>query len=75
MQENSDYAFTVPVTSDNKYIIFGTSEERIKIWYLQKRHETVLEGHAEVVTNVKLISDDKYIVSCSIDRLWEYEIV
>ena len=49
MQENSDYAFTVAVTSDNKYIIFGTSEERIKIWYLQKRHEAVLEGHANLV--------------------------
>ena len=49
MQENSDYAFTVAVTSDNKYIIFGTLEERIKIWYLQKRHETVLEGHANLV--------------------------
>ena len=57
------------MTSDNKYIISVS-------WnFLQKRHETVLEGHAEVVTNVKLISDDKYIVSWSIDRLWEYEIV
>ena len=56
------------MTSDNKYIICFLK-------FLQKRHETVLEGHAEVVTNVKLISDDKYIVSWSIDRLWEYEIV
>ena len=46
MQENLDNTFTVAVTSDNKYIIFGTSEERIKFWYLQKRHEAVLEGHA-----------------------------
>ena len=41
MQENLDNTFTVAVKSDNKYIIFGTCEERIKFWYLQKRHEAV----------------------------------
>ena len=41
------------MTSDNKYIIFATSGGIIKIWnFLQKRHENVLEGHADDVTNV-----------------------
>ena len=49
---------------------------KIRIWnVLDKRQEAVLKGHIGSVSFVKIIVDDKYIISSSSDktiRLWNF---
>ena len=60
---------SVVATSDNKYIISGSSDKTIIIWnFLDKRQEAVLKEHSETVLTLALTSDNKYIVSGSADN-------
>ena len=60
---------SVAITSDNKYIISGSSDKTIRIWnLLEKRQEAVLEGHTNSVTSIAITSDNKYIISGSEDK-------
>ena len=67
---------TITVTSDNKYIISGSSDKTIRIWNLLERtQEAVLEGHFSYVNSVVLTKDNKYIISGSEDKtikLWNF---
>ena len=57
---------SIVITSDNKYIISGSSDCTIRIWnLLEKRQETVLKGHTSGVTSIAITSDNKYIISGS----------
>ena len=57
---------SLAVTSDNKYIISGSSDHTIIVWnFLEKTQETVLQGYLGVVTTIEVTSDNKYVVSCS----------
>ena len=64
------------MTNDNKYIISGSgnpisknSDNTIRIWnLLEKRQETVLQGHTSYVNTLVLTSDNKYIISSSYDK-------
>ena len=51
-------------SSDNKFIVSGSSDKTIIIWnLLEKRQETVLQGHTDYVFTVAVTQDDKYIIS------------
>ena len=62
------------MTSNNKYVVSGSEDKTIRIWnLLEKRQETVLQGHTSPVLTVAVTSDNKYIVSGSLDktiRIW-----
>ena len=62
------------MTSINKFIISGSYDQTIRIWnFLQKRQETVLQGHLNAVTSTVVTTDNKYIISGSLDktiRVW-----
>ena len=56
------------MTCDNKYIVSGSSDKTIRIWnLLERRQETVLNGHTEGVTSVVVTNDNKYVLSGSED--------
>ena len=53
MQGHTDSVWTVALTSDNKHIVSGSSDNTIRIWnFLEKRQETDLQGHASTVRTV-----------------------
>ena len=68
---------SVAITSDNKYIVSGGSDNTVRIWNLQnKTQEAVLEGHTGSVSSVAITSDNKYIVSGGYDktiRIWNFQ--
>ena len=52
------------MTSDNKYIILGLNDGKIKIWnFFEKIPETVIDGHSCIVTSLAVTSDGKYLIS------------
>ena len=64
MKGHSSTVRTVAVTSDNKYVISGSSDNTIRIWNVfEKRQETVLEEHLNWVNSVSVTSDNKFIIS------------
>ena len=66
LEGHSDSVNSLIVTSDNKYIISGSSDKTIRIWnLLEKRQERVLKGHKSEVNSIAVTSDNKYVVSCS----------
>ena len=66
LEGHTSYINSIAITSDNKYIISGSSDKTIRIWnLLEKRQETVLKGHTSGVTSIAITSDNKYIISGS----------
>lgn len=64
------------ITSDNKYIISGSSDKLIRIWNVEKKRlKSVLSGHTSGVTCMALSSNNEYFVSGSNDaaiNLWTF---
>ena len=59
---------TLAITSDNKYIISGSSDCTVRIWDLQeKKEKAILRGHTDEIVKVVVTSDNKFIVSASND--------
>ena len=60
---------TIIVTSDNNYLISGSSDNTIRIWnFLEKKQESVLEGHTKSIQTLAITFDNKYIISGSKDK-------
>jgi WD40 repeat protein len=65
----------VAVSSDGKYLVSCSSDNRIKVWELATRKEiNTLTGHSSSVNAVALSSGAKYVVSGSDDntiKIWD----
>ena len=65
---------SVVITSDNKYLITGSSDGIVIIWNLQDRiKEHILPGHNSLIKTVLLSNSEKYIISAATDntvRVW-----
>ena len=60
---------TIAVTRDNKYIVWSSEKNSIRIWsLLKKRQETVLQGPLEELTSIAVSNNNKYIISGSSDK-------
>lgn len=59
-----------------KYIVTGGSDQTVKVWLYEEGQVTHIGvGHADVVTNVKVSPDGRFVVSTSADGgifLWRF---
>ena len=76
LQSHTDGINSIAITTDQQYIITGSSDTTIRIWdYKTKRQKYILRGHRGAVLGLVVTSDSKYIVSASADntlRIWNY---
>ena len=69
LEGHSKCIWTIAMSSDETYLVFGSEEKVLRIWNLiDRKQEGILEGHTDIVTKVVISSDRKHIVSCSLDR-------
>ncbi len=72
---DSDVINSIAISNDNKYIVTGLSDGRIKIWGRESgKLLKTLEGHTKYVTSVTISQDAKTIVSIAGDgsiKTWE----
>ncbi|MCL2115938.1 MAG: DUF4062 domain-containing protein [Methanobrevibacter sp.] len=69
---------SVCFSSDGKYIASGSGDETVRVWNMEKPHESprILKGHTSYVYSVCFSCDGKYIASGSYDktvRVWNME--
>ncbi len=68
---------SVAISSDNKFIVSGSSDKTIRIWERESGTQIQeLKAHDNTVNSVSISSDNKFIVSGSDDktiRVWERE--
>ena len=73
---NGSFVDSIALTSDDAYIVTGSSDNNVRIWYIQsKTLESKLIGHTAAVNLIAITSDNKYIVSGSRDktiRIWSF---
>ena len=74
LRGHSDGVCSMAITSDNIYLVSGSSDTTIRVWNLrEKSQESVLTGHNGSVIYIRITSNDLYIVSSSVDntsRIW-----
>ena len=69
LEGHENHVTTLAITSDNKYIISGSSDRTVRIWDLQeKKQKAILRGHTDEIVTVVVTSDNKFIVSASNDK-------
>jgi WD40 repeat protein len=65
---------SVTISSDNKFIVSGSSDNTIRVWERESGTQLKkIKGHNESVDSVAISSDNKFIVSGSRDktiRVW-----
>ena len=60
---------SIAITFDNKYIISGSYDNKIRIWnILEKRLEYTLEGHTSNVRSVAVTHNNKHILNFREDK-------
>ena len=74
VEGHTNYVKALVMTSDNKYIISGSSDNTIRIWYFLTKHQVgILRGHTDGIETIAITSNNKYIISGSLDktiRIW-----
>ena len=59
MHSQSSGIISVTVTNDNNNIVSGSEDSTISMWnLLEKRQETVLQGHNSSVISLAMIKDN-----------------
>ena len=59
MHPQSSGIISVTVTNDNNNIVSGSEDSTISMWnLLEKRQETVLQGHNSSVISLAMIKDN-----------------
>ena len=66
---------TISITSDNKYVIYASSEMNIRIWNIENnRQEPFLQLDYYITCGIVITSDNKYIIVASRDiRVWNLQ--
>ena len=77
LEGHSGVISSVSYSKDGKFIVSGSYDNTIKIWYSLTGEELItLEGHDSYVTSVSFSPDGKFIVSGSEDKtikIWNVE--
>jgi WD40 repeat protein len=78
LQDNTLTISSITISSDNKYVVSGSSDKIVRVWNLNKKtQKAVLKGHTDYIWCVAITSNNKYVVSGSLDstlRVWNLNI-
>ena len=62
------------MNNDQEYIVSGSDDKTIRIWYIQKRQvEAVLKGHSDWVTGIVIASTTSILLLVLMISILEYE--
>lgn len=77
-QGHDNSIFTVRFTPDQRYLVSGSRDARLKVWDVQANYQQAAQvvAHMYAINHVEFSPDGKHFVTCSMDKsikVWDTE--